>query len=61
MSMKQKWCVVGIKFNEELNKDIFVECEVEDCETVDDAVEKAKANGIKKVTGVFMHSQLTSD
>ena len=61
MSMKQKWCVIGIKYDEELNKDVFVNYEVENCETVDEAVKKAKANGIKKVTGVFMHSQLVSE
>ncbi len=61
MSMKQKWCVVGIKYDKELNKDVFVNYEVENCETVDEVVEKAKADGIKKVTGVFMYSQLVSE
>ena len=61
MSMEQKWHVIGIKFNDELNKDMFIDHVVENCITIDEAIEKAKNNGIKKITGAFLHSQLVED
>lgn len=61
MSMKERWHVVGIKLNEELNEDMFIDYVIEDCKSVDEAIEKAKANGIKKITGAFLHSQLVED
>ena len=61
MSMKERWHVIGIKFNEELNEDMFIDYVIENCKSVDEAIEKAKANGIKKITGAFLHSQLVED
>jgi len=61
MSMKQKWHIIGIKYNNDLDKDILVDYIVDNCETADEAIKIATANGIKNVTGAFMHSQLVLD
>ena len=60
MELKQRWHVVGLKYNREFNKDEFVDCVVKDCITVDDAIKRARETGVYKVTGAFLHSSLIS-
>lgn len=58
MSMAKVWHVIGIKYNNDLHKNEFIDYVVENCEDVDTAMERAKETGIKKITGVFQSSSL---
>ena len=58
MSMKKLWHVIGVQFNTELNKDVFIDYQVDGCDTVEEAIEIAKENGVKDITGAFTSSML---
>ena len=58
MSMKKLWHIIGVQFNNELDKDIFIDYQVDDCETVDEALTKAKENGVRNISGAFLSSML---
>ena len=58
MSMNKVWHVIGIKFNNDLKKDEFIDYIVENCDNVYDAMEKAKKKNFKMITGIFQSSSL---
>ena len=58
MSIKQTWHVIGLQYSKELDKEIGVDYQITNCETVNEAVKIAKENGIKNITAAFIHSQL---
>ena len=60
MSMNKIWHVIGTQFNNELDKDVFIDYQINNCETVDDALKKAKENGVKNISGAFLSSMLVS-
>lgn len=61
MSMKQTWHIIGSQYNKELGKEVGVDYQVPNCETADEAIRIARENGVKNITGAFMHSQLVVD
>ena len=58
MSMNKIWHVIGTQFNNELDKDMFIDYQVDNCETVDETLEKAKENGVRNISGAFLSSML---
>ena len=61
MSMKQTWHIIGTQYNRELDREVGVDYQVPNCETADEAIKIARENGVRNITGAFMHSQLVVD
>ena len=49
MNMNKVWHIIGIQFNSELNKDVFVDYQVNNCDTMEEALKTAKLNGVKNI------------
>ena len=58
MGMSKIWHVIGTQFNSELDRDTFIDYQIDNCDTVDEALRRAKENGVRNISGAFLSSML---
>lgn len=58
MSMCKVWHIIGTQFNSELEKEVFIDYQIENCETVYEALKKAEEHGVQNISGAFISSML---